>query len=62
MSFRNCKLRNTCLCKCLKSHLSVNPRTVNMLKHPKHYCNMRDSSLINFVEYPGEISVAKTLS
>ena len=36
MSFRNYRLLNTCLCKCLKSHVSVHPRIVNMLKDPKH--------------------------
>ena len=35
MSFQNYRLPNNCLCKCLKSHVSIRPRKVNMLKNPK---------------------------
>ena len=61
MSFGNYKLQNTCLCKSLK-HLSVQPRTVNMLKSPKDCCNMDDSSFITFVHHSVKIYVAQTLS
>ena len=45
MSFWNYRLLNTCLCKCLKSHVSLHPRTVNMLRGPKHCCNLQDYQL-----------------
>ena len=45
MSFRNYRLQNMCLCKCRKSHLSVHRRTGNMLKGPKHSCNLHDCTL-----------------
>ena len=59
MSYRNYRLRNTCLCKCLKSHISVHPRSVNMLKGPKKGSNLHDSSFISFVYHSGKISVGK---
>ena len=59
MSLQNYRLRNTCLCKCLKSHVSVHPRTVNMLKGVKHCFNLHDSSFMSFVHDSGKISVGK---
>ena len=37
MYFRSYRRRNAWLCKCLKSHVSVHPRTVNWLNGPKQY-------------------------
>ena len=62
MSFPNHRPPNKCLCKSLKSHVSVHRRTVNMLKRPKHCCNLHDSSFIDFVYHFGKISVGKSLS
>ena len=62
MSFGNYKLQNTCLCKSLKHHLSVQPRTVNTLKCPKDCCNIDHSSFITFVHHSVKIYVAQTLS
>ena len=45
----------------LKSHISGHLRTVNLLKCPKHCCNIHHSSLITFVRHSGKISVAKSL-
>ena len=47
MPFRKYRLQNTCLRKCLKSHVSVHPRTVNMLNRLKFCCNLHGSSFIN---------------
>ena len=62
MSSRDYKLRNTCLCKCLKSHVSVHSKTVNMLKCPKHCCNLDDSSFISFAHQSRKMSVGKYFS
>ena len=62
MPFGNYRLRNTCLCKCLKCHVTVYPRTVNILKGANHYCNLHDSSFISFSHYSGRISVGRSLS
>ena len=55
MSFQNYRLQSTCLCKCLKSHVSVHPRKVNILKDPKRCFNLHDSSFIRFLHQSGEI-------
>ena len=62
MSFRNYRLRNTCFCKCLKSHVSAHPRTINMLKGPKHCCNLHDNSFISLVDHSVKFSVGKSIS
>ena len=62
MSFQNYRLRNTCFCKSLKSHVSVHPGKFNMFKGPKHDCNLHDSSFTTFVHHYRKISVAKSLS
>ena len=61
MLFQNYRLRSTCLCKCLKSDVSVHPGTVNMLKGPKHCCNLRDNSFISSVHHSQKPAVGKTL-
>ena len=62
MSFQYCRMQNTCLCKCLKSHVEVERRTVNMLKCPKRYCNLLVSSFIGFVHRSGKVLLGKSLS
>ena len=50
MYFRSYRRRETWLCKCLKSHVSVHPRTANLLKHRKNCWNMHHSILFrNFL-------------
>ena len=61
MSSRNYRVRNTYLCKYLKTHVSVRPRTVNMVKGPKQCYNLRASSFINLVDYSGKSSVVNSL-
>ena len=55
--FPNYRLQNTCLCKYLKSHVSVHSGTVNMLKGLKNCCKLHDSSYISFGHHAGNISV-----
>ena len=59
MSFRNYRLQNTCFCKCLKSHVYVHSRRVNMLKRPKYCWNLHDGSFISFLNHSWKISVEK---
>ena len=61
MSSRIYRLRNTCLCKYLKSYVSVHPRRVNMVKGKKQGRNLRASSFISLVHHSGKISVVKRL-
>ena len=62
MSFRNYRLQNRCLCKGLKSDLSVYPGTINMLKGRKYCCDLHDSTFIRFVHHSWKISVGKSTS
>ena len=62
MSFLNYRLQNTYLFKCLKSHVSVHPRKVNILNGPKHCCIMHDNSFISLVNHSGKISVGESVS
>ena len=62
MSFQKYRLQNTSFCKCLKSHVLVYPKSVNMLKGPKHCQNLRDSTWIAFVYYSEKYSVEKNVS
>ena len=59
MSFRNYRLQSTCLCKCLNCHVSVHPKTVNMLNGQKHCCNLHDSSYMNFFIIQGKFQSEK---
>ena len=43
------------------SHVSVDPRTANMLKRLKHCCNLHGSSFITFVHHSGKTSFGKIL-
>ena len=45
MSFRNYRLPKTWLYQCLKSPLSENPKKSNMVNAPKHFSNLKDTSL-----------------
>ena len=60
MSLQTYRLQNKCLCKCLKSHISVDSKSLKMLKGPKNCCNMHDS-FTSFVYHLWKISVAKSL-
>ena len=44
----NCRLRKTCLDKCLKGLVSQDLSTTNMVNRPKHSCNLHDSTFIIF--------------
>ena len=45
MFSRNYGVQKTWLDICLKSHVSENPLTGNMLNGPRHCCNLNDSSV-----------------
>ena len=49
MCFRNYGLRKTCLDKCLKSPVSGDHSTSNMLNGPKHCWNLNNSTLNIFI-------------
>ena len=55
MSFRNYRLRNTKLCKCLKTHVLLHPKTLIS-------CNLRASSFISLADPSEKISIGKSLS
>ena len=46
MYFQSYRMRKTWLPKCLKSPVSVHPRTVKMLKAAEHCLKMRGSSVV----------------
>ena len=54
MYFQNYGLRKTLLNIGLKSPVSGDPRTGNMLKRPKHCCNMDDRTVIIFSDHFGD--------
>ena len=60
--FTEFQRRKKCLCKSLKSHGLVHPRTVNMLKGWKHCWNLEDSSFIIFFGNSERIEVQKYVS
>ena len=41
----------------VKSHFSEHPWAVNMLKHPKHFCNLQDRALSYFSNTPREMEL-----
>ena len=51
MYFRNYGLRKTWLDICLKSPVSEDPLTGNMLNRPKHCCNLNDGTIIIFSDH-----------
>ena len=53
MYFRNYRLSKTWLDQSLKSVVLENPPTVNMLKSPKHWRNLHDSTFIIFFHHSG---------
>ena len=61
MSFRNYRLQNRCLCKGLKSDLSVYPGTINMLKGRKYCCNLHDVVLSDLFITLGKFQLEKVL-
>ena len=62
MYFGNYELRKRRLDKCLKNPVSVVPSTSNMVKGPKHFCNVQDGSLTIFIDDCRHNSVGKSLS
>ena len=62
MYFRNYRRRKTCLCKYLKSHNSVHPRIVNMLKGLNHCWNLDDNRFSGFFCHCERTSVRQCLS
>ena len=54
MYFQNYGLRKTLLNIGPKSPVSGDPRTGNMLKRPKHCCNMNDRTVIIFSDHFGD--------
>ena len=57
MFFRIYRRRKTWLCKCLKGHVSVHPRTFNILKRTKHCGEMDDSNFFVFFRHSERTSV-----
>ena len=51
MYLRNHRLQKAWLLKCLKSPVSENLWTVNMLKGPKHCLNLHGSNSVIFFEH-----------
>ena len=51
MCFGNKKLGKRSLDKCLKSTVSEDPSTSNMVNGPKHSCNRDDSTFAIFLDY-----------
>ena len=61
MYFRNYRLRITCLDHCLKSAVSEQHLTVNMLKGPKHLSNLLNITFIIFLFTLRETDLKNTL-
>ena len=55
-------LRNTWLDNCLKSPVSKDPSTINMLNRPKHCSKLNDSTFTIFIDHCAGNSVRKNLS
>ena len=51
MYFPNYQLRKTWLDQCLKSPISEDPSTDNMVIGPKHCCNLNDSTFTIFIDH-----------
>ena len=51
MYFRNFGLRKTWLDICLKSPISKEPSTDNMVNEPKHCCDLNDSTATIFSDH-----------
>ena len=51
MDFRNYGLQKTWLDNCLKSPVSEDPSTINMVNVPKHSCNLSDSTFVIFIDH-----------
>ena len=62
MYFRNYRLSKTWLDQSLKSAVLENPPTVNMLKGPRHWRNLHDSTFIIFFHHSGAKWFGKDLS
>ena len=62
MYFRNYRLRNRGLDKCLKNPAAEYPSTNNMVNGHKHCCNVDDGTFIIFIDHSQHNSVGKSLS
>ena len=51
MCFRNYRQGKTWLDKCLKSSVSENTLTGNVVNSPKHFFNLSDSTFIIFTDH-----------
>ena len=51
MYFRNYGLQNTWLDICLKSPVSQDPFSGNMVNGPKHSCNLNESTVPIFMDH-----------
>ena len=61
MYFRNYGLQNTWLDICLKSPVSEDPFSGNMVNGPKHSCNLNESTVPIFIDHFEGDLVAKGL-
>ena len=61
MDFRNCSLQETWLEKSLKSPVSEDPSTGNMVNVPKHCSNLNDSTFSIFIDHFEGNSFGKSL-
>ena len=62
MYFWTYVLRKTWLGKCLKSHVSENASTSNMVNGPKHFSNLNGNTLTIFIDHCEGNSIGKSLS
>ena len=61
MYFRNYRLRNRRLDKCLKNPVLEYPSTNNMVNGHKHCCNLEDVTFTIFIDQSEDNSVGKSL-
>ena len=55
MHFGNYGFQKTLLDKCLKSRISEDPSTINMVNRMKQCCNLNDTTFTRFVDpYEGK--------
>ena len=60
MYFRKCRLRKTGLDKCLKSRVSEDPETENMLNGLNHCCNLNGITFTIIIKHFEGGCVAKS--
>ena len=62
MYFSNYGLRKTCLDKCLKTPISENPSTNDMVSGPKHSLNQNGSTFARFGDPCKDNLIGKSVS